>query len=122
MTTSPRTTTSPTSPMGSSRAGVVDDPDLDVGAGNADALQALPPSGMDPVGMVCLGQGRDRHRCLALPVDLGQAGTEDGEGILQVGQVHRCAAVDDGLQVGEVGRGDGPVAGQPLHHGGSSEE
>ena len=72
--------------------------------------------------VVCLGQGGDRHRRLALPVDLGQPGAEDGEGVLQVGQVHRCAAIDDGLQVGEVGGGDGPVAGQPLHHGGSGEE
>ena len=102
--------------------GVVDDADLDVGAGDADALQAVPPPGMVPVGVVCLGQGGDRHRRLALPVDLGQAGAEDGEGVLQVGQVHRCAAIDDRLQVGEVGGGDGPVAGQPLHHGGSGEE
>jgi hypothetical protein len=77
---------------------------------------------MVPVGVVCLGQGGDRHRRLALPVDLSQAGAEDVEGVLQVGQVHRCAAIDDGLQMGMVGGGDGPVADQPLHHGWRSEE
>ena len=101
---------------------VVDDADLDVGAGEADALQAVPPPGMVPVGVVGLGQRGDRHRRLALPVDLGQAGAEHVEGVLEVGQVHRCAAVDDRLEVGEVGGGDGRVAGQPLHHGGRGEE
>ena len=102
--------------------GVVDDADLDVGAGDADALHAVAPAGMVPVGVVGLGQGGDRHRRLALPVDLGQARPEHGQGVLQVGQVHRCAAVDDRLQVGEVGVGDRRVAGQPLHHGGGGEE
>jgi hypothetical protein len=61
---------------------LVDDADLDVGARDADALQALPPPGMVSVGVVCLGQGGDRHRRLALPVDLGQAGAEDTERVL----------------------------------------
>ena len=101
---------------------VVDDADLDVGAGDADALQAVAPAGMIAVGVVRLRQGGDRHRRLALPVDLGQAWTEDGEGVLQIGQVHRRAAVDDRLQVRQVGCRQGRVPGQPLHHGGSGEE
>ena len=101
---------------------VVDDADLDVGAGETDALQAFPPPRVVPVGVVGLGQGGDRHRRLPLPVDLGEARTEDGEGILQVRQVHRCAAIDDRLEVGEIAGGNGGVTGQPLHHGRSSEE
>jgi hypothetical protein len=60
-------------------AAVLDDADLDVGTGDADALHAVPPSRVVPVGVVCLGQGGDRHRRLALPVDLGQARTEHSE-------------------------------------------
>ena len=102
--------------------GVVDDADLDVGSRDADALQTVLPPGMVPVGVVGLGQGGDRHRCLTLPIDLGETRAEDGEGVLQVGQIHRRAAVDDRLQMGEVGVDHGPIAGKPLHHGGSSEE
>ena len=103
-------------------AAVVHDADLDIGTGDADALHTVRPPGMVPVGVVCLGQTRDRHRRLALPVDLGQPGTEHGERVLEVGQVHRRATVDDRLQVGEVRVGDGPVVGQSLHHGGRREE
>src|SRR4029079_6419287 len=79
---------------------VVDDTNLDARAGDAYSRHAVAPAGMVAVGMVRLRQGGDRHRRLALPVDLGQAGTEEGEGVLQVGEVHRRAAVDDRLQVG----------------------
>src|SRR5262249_21164598 len=108
--------------VGGECAAIVYDPYLDVGTGDADTLHAVPPSTLVPVGVICLGQGGDGHRRLALPVDLGQARTEHGERVLEVGQVHGCATVDDRLQVGEVRVGDGPVAGQPLHHGGSREE
>ena len=77
---------------------------------------------MVAVGVVCFRQGGDRHWCFALPVDLGQAGTEHGEGVLEVGQVHRRSAIDDRLQVSEIGAGYRRVAGQPPDHGGSCEE
>ncbi len=98
MTTSPRTTISPISPIGQCGLVLVDDAHLDVGAGHADALQALATPRVISIGVVGLRQRRDRHRRLALTVDLGEARAEDLERLLEIGEVHRRAAVDDRLQ------------------------
>ncbi len=81
----------------------VDDSDLDVGPGHADALDTFAPAWVIAVGVIGLRQRGDRHRRLALAVDLGEARSEDLERVGEIGQVHRCPAVDDRLQAGEVG-------------------
>ncbi len=102
--------------------GIVDDAHLDVGARHADAVHVLTPPRIAAVGVVGLGQRGDGHRRLALPVDLGEARPEQVERVLQVGEVHRRAAVDDRLQVGQVGVDDRRVAGEALDHRRRGEE
>ena len=99
----------------------VNDAYVDVGARKAHPLQQ--PLPVRPVALVVLlGQRSDGHWRLALAVDLCQPGAENVERQFEIGEVHRCATVNDGLQVRQVARADCSVAGQPPHHGGGSEE
>ena len=68
------------------------------------------------------GQAGDRHRRLALAEELVEARPEQAERLLQVGDVHRPAAVGDRLQIGEVGAGDLRGVHEPGQHRRRGEE
>jgi len=51
------------------------------------------------IGDLLLRQRADRHRALALAVNLRKAWAKSVDGIARVGNVHRCAAPDDGPDV-----------------------
>src|SRR5258708_7111204 len=61
----------------------VDDADLDIGTGDADRSQPLRPARMRAVGMHRLRKPGDRHRRLALAVDLLQLRAEEIERALE---------------------------------------
>src|SRR6201986_747114 len=56
--------------------------------------------------MQALREPSDGHRRLALAVELVESWPENVEGALQIGDVHRSAAVIDCAQVRYVGSGD----------------
>ena len=68
-----------------------------------------------------LRQRRDRHRGLALAVDLRELRAEHRHGPLAIGDVHRAAAIDDGLETARVGGRGARMFDQPLDHGGRRE-
>jgi hypothetical protein len=67
------------------------------------------------VGDVVLRQGRDRHRNLALAVDLRETRAEAFNRLERVGDVHRRAAPNDRPDV--IGIAFRAALDQPLHHG-----
>ena len=71
------------------------------------------------VRVPALPEARDAHRAFALAVELGEAGAERCEGGFDVGDVHRRAAIDEGLEAWE--RAEAPVSDQPVQHGGRRE-
>src|SRR5690606_5666751 len=73
-------------------------------------------------GVQCLRHGGDGHGALALTVDLGKAIAEGGHGAAQVVEIHRAAAVDDGLEVVEVDLSATGRFGHAPHHGGGGKE
>ena len=66
-------------------------------------------------------QGGDDHRAFALAVDLHEARAHHANRPLDVGGVHGCAAVHDGLEAGAVGAGIFRVIHQSLDDGGGGE-
>ena len=65
---------------------------------------------MRGIGMRALVQRGDAHRALALAVDLGEPMAEHGMRAVEIGEVHRPAAIDDGLEAGMVGARGAPDA------------
>jgi hypothetical protein len=77
--------------------------------------------GVHRVGQVRARQRGAHHRRLALPVDLDEARSHDPQRALDVGGVHRCATVDDGLEaLAAFAMGLGMVH-QPFDDGGRGE-
>ena len=66
-------------------------------------------------------QRGDRHRRLALAVDLHKALAHGGDGVPDVGEIHRPAAIDDGAQPLAVLAALLGGIDQPPHHGGGGE-
>src|SRR5438045_2690402 len=71
--------------------------------------------------MPVAAERRDRHRRLALPVDLHEALAHGGDGIPDVGEIHRPAAIDDGAQPLAVLAAAFGGIDQPPHHGRSGK-
>jgi hypothetical protein len=69
-----------------------------------------------------LAEAGDGHRALALPVELVQARAEQRQRAREVRHVHRTAAIDDGLQVGQARLGGPAVISHAHQHGGRCEE
>ena len=104
----------------SSRQGsivLVGDEDLDPGLGDADRRETLQVPRMRAVGEVLAAERGDRHRALALAVDLDEALAHHRERVLDVGEIHRPAAVDDGLEPVERGVRRARVVDEALDHG-----
>ena len=98
-------------------ARLVDDADGDARARHADAGEPLFVSWVPGVGMQGLAEPADGHRTLALAIQVVQPGAEQGERALEVGRVHRRAAVDDGLQAPRLRRAGAGVIDEARHHG-----
>src|SRR5919106_449367 len=96
---------------------LVRDHDLDHRLRRADRGEALRVAGVRDIGMRPLVQGGKAHRALALAVDLGEAIAEHVVGAIEIGEVHRTAAVDDGLEPKMIGARRARMLGQALHHG-----
>ena len=77
---------------------------------------------MRGIGMGVLVEGSDAHRALALSVDLGQPMAEHGMRAVQIREIHRPAAIDDGLEAGMVGGRRRRMLGQALDHGRRAEQ
>jgi hypothetical protein len=77
------------------------DADFDAGEGRAHRGQPFQAPRVRGVGMVGARQAGDGHRRFALAVDLHQHIAEARQCRLTVGDVHRSAAIDDGLQAGQ---------------------
>ena len=77
---------------------------------------------MRAVGVVMTRQGGDRHRALALPIDLHQFVAEGGYGGGEIGRVHRPAAVDDGLEAARIDAVQRHMLGESLEHGRRGEQ
>ena len=90
-----------------------DDRDLDAAARPADRAEDR----LVGERVVGAAQARDRHRRLALAVDLREHRAEGGERLLQLLDVHRPAAVDDAAQVRRAAPRRRGGQAQPLHHG-----
>ena len=76
---------------------------------------------MRRVAKMRTGQGRDHHGAFALAVDLHEARPHHADGPLDVGGIHRRAAVHDGLEAGAIGARRLRVVDQPLDDGGRGE-
>src|SRR6185369_14739674 len=66
-------------------------------------------------------QRGDGHRRLALAVDLHETLPHGGDGIADVGEIHRPTAIDDGAQPLAVLAAAFCGVDQPAHHGGGSK-
>ena len=108
------------SPCGSVAAVLADDLH-GVLARHAGAGETQLPLGMAAVGMCGLVEAGDGHGALALAVEIVELGAQQRECALQIGEVHRGAAVDDGLEAARVGRTCAGVIDEARHHGGRSE-
>ena len=95
---------------------VVEDPHFDPGAREAAGLE------LRARRVVGLRQPGDGHRALALAEELVQARAEQVDRAQAVGDVHRRAAVGDGLQVAQVRAAGGRARQQPHEHGRRGEE
>src|SRR5471032_2147949 len=80
------------------------------------------PARMVALGVLRLREAGDRHRRLALAVDLREARAEEGERALQIRHINRPAAIDDGLEDRVVGGGESGAVDETRHHGGGGEE
>ena len=107
---------SPLSPAGRGAVLFVDDAHLDIGARDSGRAQALAVARVVSVFVIGPRERGNRHRALALSVDLGELGAEGRESAFHVGDVHGTAAIDDEVQVGGVGAGERRAVEQPHHH------
>jgi len=71
---------------------------------------------MGVVGMHAFGEACDRHRRLALAVELVETRPEELQRALEIGDVHRPAAVKDRPQIAQIGGGDRWGADEPRQH------
>ena len=86
------------------------------------AEAAAAPSADGRVSACICGRDGDGHRALALAVELVELVAQQIERALEVGDVHRRAAVGDDLSAARVGRAGAAVLDQALHHGGREED
>ena len=87
----------------------------------ADGGEALAVARVGRVRVVRLRQRRDGHRAFALSVDLRQAMTEGRGGELEIGVIHRAAAVYECLQAARAGARRPRREREALHHRGCGE-
>ena len=99
-----------------------DDAHLDVRPGRPHRPEPLEVAGVTGVEMELAREPGDGHRRFPLAVDLDELRPEDIERPPGVLDVHRPAAVDDGLQVVEVRAPDPPRLEQPHDHRRGEEE
>jgi len=77
---------------------------------------------MGAIGMHLATEMGDGHRALALAVELGKLVPQEIERALEVGNVHRRAAVGDQAQRVGLEVGYAAVLDQALHHGRRQED
>jgi hypothetical protein len=81
----------------------------------------LLPVGMRLVGVHRLVDPGDRHRALALTVELIELGAEQLQRTLEIGEVHGRTAEDDGLEPARIGRACRRMVDEARDHGRSGE-
>jgi len=95
---------------------------FDAELGVADGSQTLRPTRIRGVGDDRARQHGDGHRRFALTIDLHELLADDAERVLQVGEVHRAAAVDDGAERARATRPRSLGGDDALDHGRRREQ
>ena len=90
--------------------------------GQPGRSQPLLPARMPAIGMHLAAEMGDGHRTLALAVDLHQLVAQKIEGVLEVADIHRRAAIGDQPQRLGLELPHAAVLDQALQHGGRQED
>ena len=101
---------------------LVDNLDFDIGPGDARGAESLVLGGCAIEHVVVMRQVGDRHRALALSVQLDQAGPQSTDRSLEVLDQHRGTSINDRHQRLQVIPIDVGVFDQPPEHGGCDKD
>src|SRR5580693_7046497 len=84
---------------------IVDNLDENPSARHPTRTEPIAPAGMRPLGVQALVEGGNRHRRLALSVELVEPRPEQLQSALEIGHVHWTAAIEDRPKVSQIGGG-----------------